>query len=106
MIAAMINGDPEPDDIRKYFRALRSAQRDIDLRPDLYTHHYRNEFPELFHSKMDTLRWGPGERIVFEPYSKEMFERSFDWIAEHAIFKPGAMGSGNYEQAVISLAAE
>jgi hypothetical protein len=34
MIAAMINGDPEPDDIRKYFRALRRAQGDIDLRPD------------------------------------------------------------------------
>jgi len=106
MIAAMINGDPEPDDIRKYFRALRRAQRDIDLRPELYTHYYKNEFPELFHSKMDTRRWGPGERIVFETYSKEMFERSFDWIAKHAIFESGAMGSGNYEQAVISLAAE
>ena len=106
MIAAMINGDPEPDDIRKYFRALRRAQCDIDLRPELYTHYYKNEFPELFHSKMDTRRWGPGERIVFETYSKEMFERSFDWIAKHAIFESGAMGSGNYEQAVISLAAE
>ena len=106
MIAAMINGNPEPDDVRKYFRALRRAQRDIDLRPDLYTHYYRNEFPERFHPEMDTRRWGPGERIVFEPYSKEMFARSFDWIAKHAIFEPGGMGSGNYEQAVISLAAE
>jgi hypothetical protein len=26
---------PEPDGIRKYIRALRRAQRDIDLRPDL-----------------------------------------------------------------------
>jgi hypothetical protein len=106
MIAAMINGNPEPDDIRKYFRALRRTQRDIDLRPDLYTHYYGNEFPERFHSEMDTRCWGPGERIVFEPYSREMFEHSFDWIAEHAIFEPGRMGSGNYEQAVISLAAE
>ena len=106
MIAAMINGDPEPDDIRKYFRALRRAQREIDLRPDLYTHYYNTEFPEHFHAKMDTRSWGPGERIVFEPYSKEMFERSFDWIAEHAIFEPGSMGSGDYERAVISLAAE
>lgn len=106
MIAAMINGNPEPDDIRKYFRALRRAQQDIDLRPDLYTHYYRSEFPERFHPKMDTRRWGPGERIVFEPYSKEMFERSFDWIGKHAIFEPGRMGSGNYEKAVISLAAE
>ena len=106
MIAAMINGNPEPDDVRKYFRALRRAQRDIDLRPDLYTHYYKNEFPEHLHAEMDTRRWGPGERIVFEPYSKEMFERSFDWIAERAIFEPGSMGSGDYERAVISLAAE
>ena len=66
MIAAMINGSPDPEDVRRYFRALKRAQRDIDLRPELYTHYYRNEFPERFHAMMDTRRWGPGERIVFE----------------------------------------
>jgi hypothetical protein len=49
---------------------------------------------------MDTRRWGPGERIVFEPYSKEMFERSFDWI-KHRSSSP-AEWARNYEQAVIS----
>ncbi|HMG21390.1 MAG TPA: ABC transporter substrate-binding protein, partial [Kofleriaceae bacterium] len=29
MIAAMINGEPDPEDVRKYYRALRRAQRDI-----------------------------------------------------------------------------
>jgi ABC-type nitrate/sulfonate/bicarbonate transport system substrate-binding protein len=53
MIASMINGTPDPDDIRRYFRALRLAQRDIDLRPELYTHYYRNEFPDRFHAAMD-----------------------------------------------------
>ena len=38
MISSMITGDPQPDDLRKYFAALRRAQRDIDLRPELYTH--------------------------------------------------------------------
>ena len=104
MISTMINGDPDPEDIRKCFRALRRAQRDIDLRPDLYTHYYKNEFPERFHAKMDTRRWGPGERLVFEPYSKEVFEESFDWIAKHEIFAAGQMGSGKYEDAVVSLA--
>ena len=33
MIATTITGDPDPEDIRKFFRALRRAQRDIDLRP-------------------------------------------------------------------------
>src|SRR6201981_3772206 len=65
MIAAMIKGDVEPEDVRRYFRGLRKAQRDIDLRPERYTHYYKNEFPERFLSQTDTRRWGPGERIVF-----------------------------------------
>jgi ABC-type nitrate/sulfonate/bicarbonate transport system substrate-binding protein len=104
MIAAMINGSPDPEDVRRYFRALRMAQRDIDVRPELYTHYYRNEFPERFHAIMDPRRWGPGERIVFEPYSKEVFEESFGWIAEHKIFPEGRMGSGDFEKASISFA--
>ena len=66
MIAAMIKGTVDPEDVKRYFRALRRAQRDIDLRPELYTHYYKNEFPERFHAIMDTRSWGPGERIVFE----------------------------------------
>ncbi len=105
MIATMLNGNPEPEDIRKFFRALRRAQRDIDLRPELYTHYYKAEFPERFHARMDTRRWGPGERIVFEPYTKEVFEQSFAWIAKREIFEDGKMGSGRYEDAVVTLAA-
>src|SRR6185312_6193242 len=63
MIATMIHGNPDPEDLRKFFRALRRAQRDIDLRPELYTHYYKNEFPDRFHPMMDTRRWGPGERL-------------------------------------------
>jgi hypothetical protein len=102
MIAAMINGEPDLADVAKYFHALRRAQRDIDVRPDLYTHYYTNEFPDRFHARMDTRRWGPGERIVFEPYSKEVFEKSFAWIAERGIFPGDDMGPGRYEDAIVS----
>jgi hypothetical protein len=54
---------------------------------------------------MDTRRWGPGERIVFEPYSRDVFADSFAWIAEHEIFARDSMGSGRYEDAVVTLAA-
>jgi hypothetical protein len=104
MMASMITGQPDPEDVRRYFGALRRAQRDIDLRPELYTRHYRNEFPERFHAVMDTRRWGPGERLVFEPYSKDVFERAFRWIAEREIFAADQMGEGRYENAVLSLA--
>jgi hypothetical protein len=105
MMASMITGDPEPEDISRYFRALRLAQRDIDLRPELYTKYYREEFPTRFLDQVDTRRWGPGERIVFEPYTREAYEASFAWIAEREIFAPGAMGSGRYEDAILALPA-
>jgi hypothetical protein len=101
MIATMITGDPDPDELRRFFAALRRAQRDIDLRPERYTKYYRNEFPVRYHAVMDTRRWGAGERLVFERYSKEVFEETFEWIAAHGIFAEGAMGSGRYEEAVL-----
>jgi hypothetical protein len=100
MIASIVTGTPEPEDVRKYFRALRRAQRDIDLRPELYTHYYKKEFPARFHDQMDTRRWGPGERLVFEPYSKQTFDESFEWIERHGIFPRSEMGSGKYEASI------
>jgi ABC-type nitrate/sulfonate/bicarbonate transport system substrate-binding protein len=103
MITTMIHGDPDPEDLRKFFRALKRAQRDIDLRPDRYTHYYRKEFPVRFHARMDTRRWGPGERIVFEPYTKTVFDETFRWIADHGIFAESGMGSCQYEESVARL---
>ena len=87
MMATMLTGDPDMEDVKKFFRALKRAQADIDLRPELYTKHYAKEFPKRFHATMDTRRWGPGERIVFEPYSRQIFEDSRAWISEHGIIE-------------------
>jgi ABC-type nitrate/sulfonate/bicarbonate transport system substrate-binding protein len=103
MITTMIHGDPDPEDLRRFFRALKRAQQDIDLRPDRYTHYYRKEFPVRFHARMDTRRWGPGERIVFEPYTKTVFDETFRWIADHGIFAEGGLGSCRYEESVARL---
>jgi hypothetical protein len=103
MITTMISGDPAPEDLRKFFRALKRAQRDIDLRPDLYTHYYKLEFPVRYHDVMDTRRWGPGERIVFEPYTKEVFDETFKWIEDRGIFADGNLGDRVYERAVVAM---
>ena len=104
MITTMLSGSPDPEDVRKYFRALRRAQRDIDLRPELYTRYYRKEFPARFLEQMDTRRWGPGERIVFEPYTRESFDAAQRWMAAHGIFETGKVGAGRYDESVVSLA--
>src|SRR5471032_1609661 len=103
MMATMLTGEPDMEDVSKFFRALKRAQADIDLRPELHTKHYKKEFPTRFHDKMDTRRWGPGERIVFEPYSREIFEDSRQWIQERGIFADTGMGSGKYEESVIRV---
>ena len=103
MIATMITGTPDPDDLRRFFRALKRAQFDIDLRPDLYTHYYKKEFPARYHNRMDTRRWGPGERVVFEPYTRDAYDQSRIWIADHAIFNRAEMGAIDYDNAVITL---
>jgi len=102
MIATMIKGEPDPEDLAKFFRALRRAQRDIDLRPDLYTHYYKREFPVNYHASMDTRRWGPGERLVFESYTQEAFDRSREWIAAHGIFPGDALGDRGYAEAIVA----
>lgn len=100
MMAAMVAEDADIEDVEKYFSALRLAQRDIDLRQELYTHYYRNEFPTRFQEQMDTRLFGPGERVIFEPYSREIFDQSREWIAERNIFEDG-LGDLPYDQAII-----
>ena len=54
---------------------------------------------------MDTRRWGPGERIVFEPYTEEVFAQSREWIATREIFEAGKapLATDNYDAAVLRV---
>lgn len=104
MIAAMISEDVDVDDVRKAYRALKRAQADIDLRLEKYTHYYKNEFPERFHDQMDTRLFGPGERIVFDPYTREMFDETHQWVEDWKIFDNDKVGRGSYEESVAAAA--
>ena len=103
MMAVMVAEDANPEDVKKYFGALKRAQSDIDNRQELYTHYYRDEFPEKFRAQMDTRLFGPGERIVFETYSREIFDESRAWVAARDIFEDG-VGHLDYDQAVVGTA--
>lgn len=105
MIAAMIPPGVDLGDVRKYFSALRRAQADIDRMHQAYTHYYLNELPERHAKLVDVRRFGPGERIVFEPYTREMYDATKDWVEERNIFPADKAAPSNYEQAV-AFAAE
>lgn len=105
MIAAMVPPGVDLNDVRKYFNALRKAQADIDRMHQSFTHYYLNELPERHAKIVDVRRFGPGERIVFEPYTREMYEATKEWVEERDIFPSEKVAPTDYEQAV-AFAAE
>jgi NitT/TauT family transport system substrate-binding protein len=90
------------EDLERYFRALRRAQSEIDLEADRYKHYWLREMPEDLGSVADVRRFGPGERIVFEPYTREMFERTHRWMESWDLFELKAATRPEYDSAVIA----
>ncbi len=99
MIGFIVEDDAEPTDLEKYFNALRRAQRDIDANPERYKHYYLRELPAEHHDEVDVSGFGLGERIVFEPYTRDVFETTREWMRENGLFDEAAARS--YEMAVI-----
>lgn len=95
------NGDASVEDAEKYFRALQRAQRDIDQEPERYKHYFLRELPKQYHETIDVRAFGPGERIVFEPYTREVFERTHRWMESWNLFPEGQQGDAAYEVAVV-----
>jgi NitT/TauT family transport system substrate-binding protein len=97
----LVASDADTEDLERYFRALRGAQREIDLEPERYKHYWRREMPDDLAELVDVRRFGPGERIVFEPYTRDMFERTHRWMESWQLFEPGA-SEAVYESAVLT----
>jgi hypothetical protein len=98
----MVSEAAATDDLERYFRALRHAQREIDLEADRYKRFWLREMPEDLRDTVDVRRFGPGERIVFEPYTRDMFERTHRWMERWELFDAGAVARPGYEDAVIA----
>ena len=97
----LVSDDVDRDDLEAYFRAMRRAQREIDLEAERYKPLWLREIPEDLLELADVRPFGTGERIVFEPYTPEMFERTHRWMAEWDLFDPAAPGRA-YEEAVLT----
>jgi NitT/TauT family transport system substrate-binding protein len=97
----LVSAEADPADVERYFRALRRAQVDVDLEPEKYKHYLLRELPQRYQDQVDASAFGPGERIVFEPYTREMFEQTHRWMAAVKIFSEDEIGGVPYEQAVL-----
>jgi NitT/TauT family transport system substrate-binding protein len=100
MIGFLLHKDADVEDVKRYFKALQRAQRDIDLEPERYKHYFLKELPEKYHSIIDVDAFGPGERLVFEPYTREIFERTHSWIEQEKLFPEGQVCTRDYSNSV------
>jgi NitT/TauT family transport system substrate-binding protein len=101
MIGFLVTGsEATKADIDKYLAALRRAQMEIDLRPELYKHYHLRSVPEKYRDQVDVRTFGTGERIVFLPYTREVFAETRQWTQARDIFS-GAPLAG-YEKSVLA----
>jgi len=93
--------DIDMDDVAKYFRALQRAQRDIDVEHQKYTHYYLREMADEFKPLVDVRAFGPGERVVFEPYTQEVYEQTHRWMKTLELFPKEQLAEADYKTAVL-----
>lgn len=80
-------------------RSARIALRNWIRRP-AHKHRFARELPPRYRDSVDVRLFGPGERVVFLPYSKQVFEETQRWIHERDIFESAAVC--DYQAAVIA----
>ncbi len=100
MIGFLFSNDAAIEDVERYFKALQRAQRDIDLAPEKHKHYLLKGLPQKYHGMVDVERFGPGERIVFEDYTRAMYEQTHRWMEGLRLFPEEQLGRADYEVAV------
>ena len=104
MIGFLVAPEADRRDVEAYFRALRRAQLELDLQPERYKHYWLREMPEDLRELADVRRFGPGERIVFEPYTQQSFERTHRWLASWDLLDEGSPPRDlDYDRAVLRV---
>jgi NitT/TauT family transport system substrate-binding protein len=101
MMGFLLSPRVDVQDSNRYFAALRRAQQEIDIEPEPYKQFYSRELPEDIAAQVDVRRFGPGERIVFEPYTRELYERTQRWMQTWDLFDPSQATQARFEDAVL-----
>lgn len=99
MVGFLFPTEVDEGDIEKFMNAMKRAQMDIDLAPERYKHYYEKELPPSVLETVDVRRFGVGERIVFLPYTREMYETTRRWLERRELFEEGPSKS-SYDSAV------
>jgi NitT/TauT family transport system substrate-binding protein len=102
MIGFLVTGsDVSKADVDKYLAALRRAQLEIDLHAERYKHYHRRAVPEKYQEQVDVRTFGTGERIVFLPYTREVFAATQEWTQAHNLFPDSPQSTVGYDEAAL-----
>lgn len=102
VMSFMLAPAADAEDVERYFRALLRAQQEIDLDLHRYTRHWAREMPADLLELVDVRRFGPGERVVPQPYTREMFERTQGWMREWGLLDLTDPDGARYEETVLA----
>jgi hypothetical protein len=100
MAGFMFGAQTDPNDVERYFKALRRAQMELDLAAEKYKHYYSKEIPARYTDLVDVRTFGAGVRIVFLPYTEEMYDRAQAWMQARELF-PTDDTRRSYREAVL-----
>jgi NitT/TauT family transport system substrate-binding protein len=57
--------------------------------------------PERYKELVDVRAFGLAERLVFEDYTREMYERTHRWMLDLQIFPQDQAGTAEFDKAVL-----
>ena len=97
----LVSPEARREDVDRYFRGLLRAQQEIDLEPEPHKRFWLREMPPDLRDLADVRRFGPGERVVSQPYTREMFERTYRWMENWNLVDVAAH-SVQYDEAVLA----
>ena len=84
---------------------VRIFRKNAFLRNHCYFPKYREYFltqvPEKYRDQVDVRAFSPGKRIVFEPYTKEVYDSTHQWMESINIFPEVQLGHAAYEDAIL-----
>ena len=85
----------------RFFGALRLAEEALERNTERYLHLWERNVPPALEGDYDYAAFGRGEKLIFEPYSLEMFEDAMQFAQAWGLHEH--VRESNYERLVAPL---
>jgi hypothetical protein len=84
-----------------FFGALRLAEETLERNTDRYLHLWERNVPPALEGDYDYVAFGRGEKLIFEPYSLEMFEDAMQFAQAWGLDEH--VRESNYDRLLVPL---